>query len=75
MGQERPYHSDSTASRLLSEVKHCRARYQLQPRPSLYLFAQTGWHGMNLHRTPPTPIPTRRKLASQDITSRRRHMS
>ena len=24
--QERPYHSDSTASRLLSEVKHCRAR-------------------------------------------------
>eukprot|EP00985_Skeletonema_marinoi_P028128 scaffold24091_cov85-Skeletonema_marinoi.AAC.1 len=24
---ERPYHSDSTASRLLSEVKHCRARF------------------------------------------------
>ena len=23
--QERPYHNDSTASRLLSEVKHCRA--------------------------------------------------
>ena len=25
--QERPYHSDSTASRLLSEVKHCQAQY------------------------------------------------
>ena len=24
--QERPYKHDSTASRLLSEVKHCRAR-------------------------------------------------
>eukprot|EP00985_Skeletonema_marinoi_P019642 scaffold11355_cov81-Skeletonema_marinoi.AAC.1 len=32
MRQERPYNSDSTASRLLSEVKHCRARFQ--PRPS-----------------------------------------
>ena len=29
-GQERPYHSDSTASRLLSEVKHCRARLVLR---------------------------------------------
>eukprot|EP00984_Skeletonema_dohrnii_P003321 scaffold1115_cov94-Skeletonema_dohrnii-CCMP3373.AAC.1 len=38
MRQERPYHSDSTASRLLSEVKHCRARFQLQPRPSLLYF-------------------------------------
>ena len=28
--QERPYHSDSTASRLLSEVKHCRARLVLR---------------------------------------------
>jgi len=28
--QERPYHSDSTASRLLSEVKHCRAQLVLQ---------------------------------------------
>ena len=28
--QERPYHNDSTASRLLSEVKHCRARLVLQ---------------------------------------------
>ncbi|KAL7450845.1 hypothetical protein ACHAWC_002697, partial [Mediolabrus comicus] len=27
---ERPYHSDSTASRLLSEVKHCRARLVLR---------------------------------------------
>ena len=30
MRQERPYHSDSTASRLLSEVKHCRARLVLR---------------------------------------------
>ena len=30
MEQERPYHSDSTASRLLSEVKHCRARLVLR---------------------------------------------
>ena len=28
--QERPYHSDSTASRLLSEVKHWRARLVLR---------------------------------------------
>lgn len=28
--QERPYHNDSTASRLLSEVKHCRARLVLR---------------------------------------------
>ncbi len=28
--QERPYHSDSTASRLLSEVKHCWARLVLR---------------------------------------------
>ena len=28
--QERPHHSDSTASRLLSEVKHCRARLVLR---------------------------------------------
>ncbi len=28
--QERPYHSDSTASRLLSDVKHCRARFLLR---------------------------------------------
>ena len=28
--QERPYHSDSTASRLLSEVKHYRARLVLR---------------------------------------------
>ena len=28
--RERPYHSDSTASRLLSEVKHCRARLVLR---------------------------------------------
>jgi hypothetical protein len=28
--QERPYHDDSTASRLLSEVKHCRARLVLR---------------------------------------------
>ena len=28
--QERPYHSDSTASRLLSEVKQCRARLVLR---------------------------------------------
>ena len=28
--QERPYHSDSTASRLLSEVKHCRAQLVLR---------------------------------------------
>ena len=30
MRQERPYHSDSTAFRLLSEVKHCRARLVLR---------------------------------------------
>ena len=29
LDQERPYHNDSTASRLLSEVKHCRARLVL----------------------------------------------
>ena len=28
--QERPYYSDSTASRLLSEVKHCQARLVLR---------------------------------------------
>ncbi|KAL7446144.1 hypothetical protein ACHAXH_008837 [Discostella pseudostelligera] len=28
--QERPYHCDSTASRLLSEVKHSRARLVLR---------------------------------------------
>eukprot|EP00970_Alexandrium_tamarense_P004427 scaffold753_cov199-Alexandrium_tamarense.AAC.3 len=28
--KERPYHSDNTASRLLSEVKHCRARLVLR---------------------------------------------
>ena len=28
--QERPYHDDSTASRLLSEVKHRRARLVLR---------------------------------------------
>ena len=28
--QERPHHNDSTASRLLSEVKHCRARLVLR---------------------------------------------
>ena len=28
--QERPYHIDSTASRLLSEVKQCRARLVLR---------------------------------------------
>jgi len=28
--QERPYHSDSTTSSLLSEVKHCRARLVLR---------------------------------------------
>jgi hypothetical protein len=27
--EERPYHNDSTASHLLSEVKHCRARLVL----------------------------------------------
>eukprot|EP00984_Skeletonema_dohrnii_P004040 scaffold1385_cov103-Skeletonema_dohrnii-CCMP3373.AAC.1 len=30
----------STASRLLSEVKHCRARFQLQPRPFYFPFAR-----------------------------------
>jgi hypothetical protein len=30
LDQERPYHNDSTASRLLSEVKHCRARLVLR---------------------------------------------
>eukprot|EP00984_Skeletonema_dohrnii_P029522 scaffold20227_cov189-Skeletonema_dohrnii-CCMP3373.AAC.1 len=33
-GQERPYHSDSTASRLLSEVKHCRASANLEAEES-----------------------------------------
>eukprot|EP00985_Skeletonema_marinoi_P003985 scaffold1742_cov150-Skeletonema_marinoi.AAC.4 len=40
--QERPYHSDSTASRLLSEVKHCRAS---PPLHSIYAlpFARIHW--------------------------------
>lgn len=50
--QERPYHSDSTASRLLSEVKHCRARLVLRwgtTLESLVLFFLTfGVHGIVL---------------------------
>ena len=46
--QERPYHNDSTASRLLSEVKHCRARLVLRwgtTLESLVLFFCSGHVG------------------------------
>ena len=51
--QERPYHDDSTASRLLSEVKHRRARLVLRWGTTLesrvlffcyYFLSQTGFH-------------------------------
>ena len=60
--QDGPYHSDSTASRLLSEVKHCRARLVLRwgtTLESLVLFfchlhdhgkCYVHCHGCNLHK-------------------------
>ena len=58
--QERPHHSDSTASRLLSEVKHCRARLLLRwgtTLESLVLFFLTFYPSSFFSFLPPVLRP------------------